>query len=390
MPAICPSLRRGRLRCALLVLALSAAALGGRVHAAHILQLAPCEGGHASVKPSASGVFRVHAECDRILLEIPPQVFDRDMLVYTEFAHVWATDSDIVPGAVADSRMMRWRRRGGVMHLEVMDFQMRAGNQPALERGVEASQLGYLYRSFPILGKGEDGAPIIDATPLFVADAPAFAFDLKRRLRMAGTDPQRSYVEQVKVFPNNIQVHFFQTWVPDPKELDRPAAEGQAEIPPSVQFVFTTTMLLLPLEPMQGRYWDPRLGYFSVPFDDYGSESPARVPRAFITRYRLVKKDPSARLSEPVEPIVFSSARTSPSAGAPTSSAASRIGRRRSKPRASCMRSSRATRPRPRKTHTGTRRTQAIRWCAGSPARGRRRWARTWSTHAAARWCPRT
>jgi hypothetical protein len=29
------------------------------------------------------------------------------------------------------------------------------------------------------------------------------------------------------------------------------------------------------------------------------------VPRAFITRYRLVKKNPSARLSEPVEPIVF-------------------------------------------------------------------------------------
>ena len=305
MPTIRLCLRRGGVRCALLALALIAAALGGRSHAAHTLELAPCGGGYASVKRSVSGVFRVHAECDRILLEIPPQVFDRDMLVYTEFAHVWATDGDIVPGTLADSRMMRWRRRGGAMHLEVMDFQMRAGNQPALERGVEASQLGYLYRNFQVLGEGEGGAPIIDATPLFVADAPAFAFDLKRRFHMVSTDPQRSYVEQVKVFPNNIQVHFFQTWLPDPKELHRPPAEGQPEIPPSVQFVFTTTMLLLPLEPMQGRYWDPRVGYFSVPFDDYGSESPSRVPRAFITRYRLVKKDPAARLSEPIEPIVF-------------------------------------------------------------------------------------
>ncbi len=56
---------------------------------------------------------------------------------------------------------------------------------------------------------------------------------------------------------------------------------------------------------MQGRYWDPRVGYFSVPFDDYGTELPWRVPRAFITRYRLAKKDPAASVSEPVEPIVF-------------------------------------------------------------------------------------
>ena len=305
MPTICLCFQRGPLRSMLIALACIAAALGGRSHAAHTLEPAPCGSGYASVKRSVSGVFRVHADCDRVLLEIPPQVFDRDMLVYTEFAHVWATDSDIVPGTLADSRMMRWRRRGGLMHLEVMDFQMRAGNQPALARGVEASQLGYLYRSFQILGEGEGGAPIIDATPLFVADAPAFAFDLKRRFHMVSTDPQRSYVEQVKVFSNNIQVHFFQTWLPDPKELHRPSAEGQPEIPPSVQFVFTTTMLLLPLEPMQGRYWDRRVGYFNVPFDDYGSESPSRVPRAFVTRYRLVKRDPSASLSEPVEPIVF-------------------------------------------------------------------------------------
>jgi hypothetical protein len=296
---------RERLHRALAVLVLAAATLAGHARAAHTLDLAPCASGKAGAKRSVSGVFRVHAECDRLLLEIPPELFDRDMLVYTEFAQVWATEADIVPGTVADSRMMRWRRRGGTMHLEVMDFQMRAGNQPALERGVEASQLGYLYRSFPIVGEGEGGAPIVDATPLFVADAPAFAFDLKQRFHMVRTDPQRSYVERVKVFPNNLQVRFFQTWLPDPKELYRPPAAGQPQIPPSVQFVFTTNLLLLPREPMRGRYWDARVGYFNVPFDDYGTEFPWRVPRAFITRYRLEKKEPAASLSEPVEPIVF-------------------------------------------------------------------------------------
>jgi hypothetical protein len=145
----------------------------------------------------------------------------------------------------------------------------------------------------------------VDATPLFVADAPAFAFDLKQRFRMVRTDPQRSYVERVKVFHNSLQVRFFQTWLPDPGELHRAPAAGQLQIPTSVQFVFTTSMLLLPREPMQGRYWDARVGYFNVPFDDYGTEFPWRVPRAFITRYRLEKKDPAAPVSETVEPIVF-------------------------------------------------------------------------------------
>ena len=305
MLAICVLFRCGQFRCSLAVLAFAAATLVGHARAAHVLDLQPCANGQAPVKRSLTGAFRVHAECDRVLLEIPPELFDRDILVYTEFAEVWATDSDIVPGAVADNRMMRWRRYGSVMHLEVMDFQMRPGRAPALERSVQAAQLGYLYRSFPILGEGAGGAPIVDATPLFVADAPAFAFDLKQRFHMVRTDQQRSYVQRVKVFPSNIQVRFFQTWLPDPKQLFRPPSEGQPQIPPSVQFVFTTNMLLLPREPLRGRYWDARVGYFSVPFDDYGGELPWRLPRAFITRYRLEKRDPAASLSEPVRPIVF-------------------------------------------------------------------------------------
>ena len=279
--------------------------LGGTARGANTLELASCAGEQPAEKRTLSGLFRVHVACDRLLFEIPPAMLDREMLVYTEFSRVWATDSDIVPGTVADKRMMRWHRRGNSVHLEVNDLQMRVGNLSALERGMQASQLPYLVHRFEIIGEGAGGAPIVDATPLYVEDAPAFALDLKRRFRMAKTDDQRSYVQSVKVFPTNVQVRFFQTWLPDPEVLYRPPPSGEDRVQPSVQFVFSTNILLLPREPMRGRHWDPRVGYFSEPFDDYGSEFPWRVPRAFITRYRLEKKDPAAVLSEPVEPIVF-------------------------------------------------------------------------------------
>ncbi|HEX7951916.1 MAG TPA: zinc-dependent metalloprotease, partial [Burkholderiales bacterium] len=50
---------------------------------------------------------------------------------------------------------------------------------------------------------------------------------------------------------------------------------------------------------------DDRVGYFSVPFDDYGTGEYGSVRRAYIQRYRLEKKDPAAEISEPVKPIVF-------------------------------------------------------------------------------------
>ncbi len=56
---------------------------------------------------------------------------------------------------------------------------------------------------------------------------------------------------------------------------------------------------------MRGRYADDRVGYFTVPFDDYGTGEHGRVRRAYIQRYRLEKKDPTAEVSEPVKPIVF-------------------------------------------------------------------------------------
>ena len=50
---------------------------------------------------------------------------------------------------------------------------------------------------------------------------------------------------------------------------------------------------------------DQRVGYFSIPFNDYSTGEHRVVSKAAITRYRLEKKDPSAAVSEPVTPIVF-------------------------------------------------------------------------------------
>jgi hypothetical protein len=53
------------------------------------------------------------------------------------------------------------------------------------------------------------------------------------------------------------------------------------------------------------RAYDPRAGYFSRLWYDYAAAFPGPLERRFISRHRLVKRDPRAAVSEAVQPIVY-------------------------------------------------------------------------------------
>jgi hypothetical protein len=190
------------------------------------------------------------------------------------------------------------------VYLENVRYEIWARAQTNLQRGVEAASLRTVLRAFDVIREGKGGAPIIDITGILVGEVPAgFALDLMRQFRMRMVDPRRSYIQTVKAFPQNIEIRFYQTWVPDPKDLFADSDEGPPNT--SMGFLFHTSLHILPERPMQGRYWDDRVGYFNVPFDDYGTEEHGKVTRAFIQRFRLEKKDLAAEPSDPVQPIVF-------------------------------------------------------------------------------------
>ena len=64
-------------------------------------------------------------------------------------------------------------------------------------------------------------------------------------------------------------------------------------------------MLKLPEQPMMPRLHDKRVGYISTQLIDYGRAEHRATTRRYIHRFRLEKKDPSAPVSEPVQPIEF-------------------------------------------------------------------------------------
>lgn len=286
--------------------AILAATAQGLAHGKASAMIASCPAGVQPAGETLAGMFTVRVVCDRLFAEIPVALLDRDMLVNTEFAALSAGSDHVAPGSAVGSKVVRWVRRGGRVYLEQVRYEMWAHNMPSLQRGVESSSLNTVIRAFEVLEEGRGGAPVIEVGGLFVSEVPdGFALEFMRHFRMDRIDPKRSFLEAVKVFPESLNIRYRQTWVPTSAELRKSVDDGDERVPPSLGFVFHTSMLLLPEQPMRGRLADERVGYFTMPFDDYGTAEHGRVRRAFIQRYRLEKKDPLAAVSEPRKPIVF-------------------------------------------------------------------------------------
>lgn len=288
-----------------MIVAIVALVSASTTQPAQVSDMAPCAPNAAQETSTLDSFIIVHVVCSNVLLEIPAPMLGRSFLVYTEFAALSTGGAEYAPGSAIDSRVMQWLRFGNKVALMTVNYDNWAGESSALQRGVEAVSLPTVVELFDVVKEGAGGAPVVDITSLFTTNPPTgFALEFKRHYRMARVDGERSMVRSVRAFPKNIAIGFYQTWIPEEKDLLKPP-KGQDPPPAALGFSFRTNLLLLPEKPMLARCEDERVGYFSLPFNDYSTAEHRVVSKAVITRYRLEKKDPDAAVSEPVTPIVF-------------------------------------------------------------------------------------
>ncbi|MDX2266551.1 MAG: zinc-dependent metalloprotease [Bryobacter sp.] len=273
------------------------------------------------------GLFKVHEVNDKFYYEIPEALFGRDMLMYNEIAQ--APPGVGYSGTPGNFRMVRWSRRGNKVLLRVNPATKRATNgDEGTQLAVELSSFQPIIRSFNVEAEGPAGTKsvVVDVTPMFSADIPEFsAVGLLSGLRLPTAPPvdaNRSFVEEIKSFPENVEVRSTLTWNlgTPPLPPTTPNAPPRAQIPNnlrSLSVMVHYSMVLLPEKPMMGRYFDPRVGYFVQNFEEYANEENKVERKAFIARYRLEKKDPAAALSEPVKPITFYISREVPAVWRP-------------------------------------------------------------------------
>tara|TARA_B110000027_G_scaffold7424_1_gene6639 strand:+ start:15489 stop:17978 length:2490 start_codon:yes stop_codon:yes gene_type:complete len=257
------------------------------------------------------GLFKVHTKDDLYLFEIPDSLLQREMLMVTRIAK---TASEIgFGGAKANTQVLRWEKKNKQILLRVVSHSVVADTLLPVHKAVVNSNLEPILFSFPIKAFSKDTtATVIDATPLFSKDAKPLGFPASYRKKYGVTriDKDRSYIDRVSSYPQNIEVRHVKTYLASKAPSN--SALG------SITLEMSNSMVLLPKVPMKRRYFDERVGWFARGQTDYGLKDQRSKTVKYLDRYRLEVKDEdiekfkSGELVEPKKQIVYYVDRATP------------------------------------------------------------------------------
>ncbi len=248
-----------------------------------------------------SGVFTVHRIGEKLFYDIPKAMFGREFLLVADQR---GTIRGVrYAGEEISNRIVVWERLGNKVFLRIVSYAMRADSTQPVARAVRLSNIAPIIMSFDVASwHTPDSSAVIEATKLFTTDVAELNLR-QSNVRVRRMDPARSLVERARAFPRNVEVSALQTF-----EVD--SVPGPAGGPPnrslnSITMLMNYSMVLLPDKPLMARLCDDRVGYFNVSFEDFDQDLVSGPRRCFIKRFRLEPKDPTAAVSDPVQPIVW-------------------------------------------------------------------------------------
>lgn len=251
------------------------------------------------------GLFKVHRIEDRILFEIPPKEMGRDILWKATTSA--GTSDSVFAGTLEGQSVIRFARHGNRIFMKRVDYNLRnaAPNDAGYKTNVALNTSETIVAEYPLAAEGPGGSAVIDASSMFLG-VPA-QIGSAREANGGTVDANRSFIERVKAFPTNIEVTSTETMSGVPaanRFVGRPGAGGAPQTETLTEQVHYS-MVELPEVPYRGRLWDSRIGFFNTEFTTVGSDKNRVDNQAFISRFRLEKKDPTAAVSEPIKPIVW-------------------------------------------------------------------------------------
>jgi len=248
------------------------------------------------------GVFAVHRNEDKVYFELPVSVYGRLFLWHAEVAK--GPGGSSWGGAALGHTVLKFERRGNKIYVWKVGFSKRSDGK-AVQASVDASATDSIVASFTVECEGKDRSAVINVSDILINGLPELPLNRAAGGGGGGTDPTRSYLDEVRAFPTNIEARATVTFRGGGGGGGLPGLGGGGGAPRSATAVIHQSLVVLPEAPMTGRLFDPRVGYFTEEFTDFSHPRNWAVNKEYINRFRLEKKDPSAAVSEPVKPIVF-------------------------------------------------------------------------------------
>lgn len=268
------------------------------------------------------GLFKVHKVDDKYYFEIPDSLLNRDILVVNRISKAAAGMRNGFFGYAGDQigqNVTRFEK--GPNHkifLRTISYAEYAKDSTSpMFWAVTNSNIQPIAAAFDIKAFGKDSAStVVDVTDYVNSDNDVlfFSSNLKSANRIGSLQADKSYIVSIRSFPINVEITTVKTYSRAPSTLGAPGpAPGGPSVPSggNLTVELNSSMVLLPKVPMQPRYFDARVGYFTVGYTDYDANPQGVESIQLIKRWRLEPKDEDlekykrGELVEPKKQIVF-------------------------------------------------------------------------------------
>ena len=248
--------------------------------------------------------FKWNEEKGQILLDID-NLNEEFLYVNSLAAGVGSNDIGLDRGQLGNTRIVKFQKVGNKILLIQPNLTYRAisDNQAEVKAVEEAFAQSVLW-GFKIESQ-EANKYTIDLTPFLLRDSHDIIGRLKSRNQGAyKLDKTRAaiYLENTISFPKNTEFESMLTFTGDPKHREIRSVTPDAK---SVSVRMHHSFVELPDDNYKPRTFHPYAGYGNNNYYDYATPIHEAMNKKFIRRHRLEKKDPTAAVSEAVEPIIY-------------------------------------------------------------------------------------
>ncbi|MDC6363496.1 MULTISPECIES: zinc-dependent metalloprotease [Flavobacteriaceae] len=248
--------------------------------------------------------FYYDDKSDKIYLEVND--LDKEFLyVYALSSGIGSNDIGLDRGQLGNEQVVFFKKAGNKLLLVQPNLEYRAITQNNLERkSVEQAFAKSVLHGFKIEEESK-GSYLIDFTEFLMRDAHGVANRLKNTKQGSyGLDKSKSALdfERTKAFPKNVEFDAILTFE------GTPSGSWIQSVTPNPSLVTVAqhhSLIELPDDKYQKREFDPRSGSYPFSYYDYATPVQESILKRFVTRHRLEKKNPSAPVSEAVEPIIY-------------------------------------------------------------------------------------
>lgn len=254
------------------------------------------------------GFFNTYEKDGHLYLVVPEDRLNEDFLLSFQIAQ--GIGANRLNGgtmlSIFEPKIVAFEEHHGRIYLVQRPHRFVAPQDSPESRAVQLSFGSSVLESAEIEAKDPDSSRVIDVYDWLVSDLSGVSARVRRAVSSesdgsASIDEDRSYLDEVLAFPDNLSITAKLTFKPGRPTSMRSVPDSRF-IPLGIHY----TLARLPRTPMEPRLGDDRVGFFLNVHKDFSLDENDNFFVRYINKWRLeCSSSTRGGLCEPVEPIIY-------------------------------------------------------------------------------------